>query len=317
VSMAFFVALMEIIGINIILSGDNAIVIALACRSLPARQRKAGIFFGAAAAVALRIVFTVFVAWVMAVPFLKIAGGLLLLWIGYKLMIEPETDEADIHAASHLFGVIRTIMIADAVMSLDNVLAVAAAAKGSHVLLILGLVISIPLVVYGATLMMALIQRFPFVVTLGAGLIGYVGGEVIVSDPSIEPWLQSHAPWSHFAFPLICAVLVVDCGRLLAPAHVAKPRGVMDLTAAPAAMAGLRLVGMAFGALVLGRAPLILSFFVGLFGYVGTESLLESSGDLGEIDFVRVVGPIAGTMIALAAAEVAGRIMRLHSRGKA
>src|SRR3954451_24479088 len=120
--MAFFVALMEIIGINVILSGDNAIVIALACRSLPARQRKAGIFLGAAAAVALRIVFTVFVTWVMVVPFLKIAGGLLLLWIGYKLMIEPETDEADIHAASHLFGVIRTIMIADAVMSLDNVL---------------------------------------------------------------------------------------------------------------------------------------------------------------------------------------------------
>jgi YjbE family integral membrane protein len=187
-TQAFWLGLAKIIGVNVVLSGDNAVVIALAARSLPARQQKQAIFWGAGAAVVLRIVLTIFAVALLALPWLKIVGSLLLFWIGIKLLV-PEEDEADIDASDHLLTAIRTILIADLVMSLDNVIAVAAAAGGSMTLLILGLAISIPLVVFGATLLVTLMERFPVIITIGAALIGMVAGEMLVTDPVAMGWM--------------------------------------------------------------------------------------------------------------------------------
>src|SRR5690242_5440850 len=186
-SQAFWLGLLKIIGVNIILSGDNAVVIALAARSLPARQQKQAVFWGAGAAVVLRILLTIFAAALLTLPWLKLIGSLLLFWIGVKLLI-PEDGEDDIQASDHLMTAIRTILVADLVMSLDNVIAVAAAAGGSYVLLILGLAISIPLVIFGATLLIKLMERFPVIITIGAGLIGWVAGEMSVADSALEGW---------------------------------------------------------------------------------------------------------------------------------
>jgi YjbE family integral membrane protein len=178
------VAILEVVWINIILSGDNAVVIALACRGLPAQQRRMGMVLGAAVAVLLRVVFTVLVVELLSVPFLRIAGSLLLLWVAVKLLTENEDDdETSIHASDKLFYAVRTVAVADMVMSLDNVLAIAAVAKGSTLLLVLGLLISVPLIVAGATLVMALLSRFPILVWAGAALLGWVAGEMLGSDP--------------------------------------------------------------------------------------------------------------------------------------
>ena len=184
----FWLGLLKIIGVNIILSGDNAVVIALAARSLPARQQKQAIVWGSGAAILMRVVLTIFAAALLSVPWLKIAGSLLLFWIGVKLLV-PEDDDADIKASDQLMAAIRTILVADLVMSLDNVIAVAAAAGGSYVLLVLGLAISIPLVIFGATLLLKLMERFPVIITIGGGLIGWVAGEMIVTDGAIAGWL--------------------------------------------------------------------------------------------------------------------------------
>jgi YjbE family integral membrane protein len=187
-TQAFWIGLAKIIGVNIILSGDNAVVIALAARSLPQKQQKKAIFWGAGAAIVLRILLTLFAVALLALPWLKLVGSLLLFWIGVKLLI-PEEGDADINASEHLLTAIKTILIADLVMSLDNVIAVAAAAGGSVVLLILGLAISIPLVIFGATMLIKLMERFPVIITIGAGLIGWVAGEMLVTDSALEGWL--------------------------------------------------------------------------------------------------------------------------------
>jgi YjbE family integral membrane protein len=189
-SQAFWIGLLKIIGVNIILSGDNAVVIALAARSLPATQQKQAIFWGAGAAIVLRILLTLFAVALLALPWLKLVGSLLLFWIGIKLLI-PEDDDPQIKAHEHLMSAIKTILIADLVMSLDNVIAVAAAAGGSVVLLVLGLAISIPLVVFGATMLIKLMERYPVIITIGAGLIGWVAGEMLVTDLALQPWLTS------------------------------------------------------------------------------------------------------------------------------
>ena len=189
VTQAFWIGLAKIIGVNIVLSGDNAVVIALAARSLPPRQRSQAILWGAGAAVVLRIILTVFAVALLALPWLKIIGSLLLFWIGIKLLV-PEEDGADINASEHLMTAIKTILIADLVMSLDNVIAVAAAAGGSMTLLILGLAISIPLVVFGATLLVTLMERYPVIITVGAALIGMVAGEMLVTDPIALEWMK-------------------------------------------------------------------------------------------------------------------------------
>jgi len=218
---ASLIALLQIIGINIVLSGDNAVVIALACRSLPPRQQRLGVFLGAGTAVIMRLAFSVCVTYLLDTPFLKMAGGVLLLWIGIKLLAEKETGAPDVAAPADLWRAVRTVAMADLVMSLDNVIAMAAAAKGNPVPLALGLAISVPLVVFGAQLMIALIRRIPMIVTLGAAMIGYVAGEVIVSDPAVLPRVAIDAPWLEYVLPLLGAALVLQIGWALKSRRVA------------------------------------------------------------------------------------------------
>jgi YjbE family integral membrane protein len=188
---AFWVALGKIMWINILLSGDNALVIAMACRGLPPRQRLWGMILGAGVAVFLRIIFTGIVATLMALPYLKLVGGVALLVIAAKLLVPEPEDEEGMESASHLWGAVQVVAIADIVMSLDNVIAVAAAANGSVPLLVLGLAISVPLIVAGAALIMALLTKLPILVWAGAGLLGWVAGEVMATDPMVVPLLRS------------------------------------------------------------------------------------------------------------------------------
>ncbi len=188
---AFWLAVGKIIWINVLLSGDNALVIALACRGLEPKQRMWGMILGAAAAVILRIIFTGIVATLMELPYLKLVGGLALIVIAAKLLVPEQEEEDGVKAASHLWAAVQIVVVADIVMSLDNVIAVAAAANGSVPLLILGLAISVPLIVAGAALIMALLTRLPVLVWLGAALLGWVAGEVIATDPAILPLLHS------------------------------------------------------------------------------------------------------------------------------
>ena len=174
---------LEIIWINIILSGDNAVVIAMACRGLPADKRRIGLILGAGVAIGLRIVFTVLAATLLDLPFLKIIGSLLLIWIAVKLVAEQEVGDDGVAASDRLWHAVRTVAVADMVMSLDNVLAIAAVAKGSTTLLVIGLAVSIPLIVAGASVIMALLDRLPVLVWAGAGLLGWISGEMLASDP--------------------------------------------------------------------------------------------------------------------------------------
>ncbi len=186
-SPEFWIGLAKIIGVNVVLSGDNAVVIALAARSLPVHQQKKAIFWGAGAAIVMRIVLTIFAVQLLTLPWLKLVGSLLLFWIGVKLLVEEEGG-GDIESSDNLMAAIKTILIADLVMSLDNVIAVAAAAGGSMTLLVLGLGISIPLVIFGATLLLNLMERFPIIITIGAALIGMVAGEMLVTDIALKDW---------------------------------------------------------------------------------------------------------------------------------
>ena len=211
----FWIGLLKIVWINIILSGDNAVVIALAARGLPAAQQKRAVMFGSGAAVVLRIALTVVAAKLMQLPFVEVIGGLLLLWIGVGLLKGEDEEEDSGHVARQgMMAAVRTILLADLVMSLDNVIAVAAAAGGDMLLLILGLAISIPLVIFGSTLMIKLMGRFPVIVTLGAALIGWVAGETITSDHVMEAMVQA-MPWLHYAAAAVGAVLVVTVGKWL------------------------------------------------------------------------------------------------------
>jgi YjbE family integral membrane protein len=187
---AFWVGLAKIIGVNIVLSGDNAVVIALAARSLPPKQQKQAIIWGSGAAILMRVVLTVFAVALLSFPWLKLIGAALLLWIGVKLLI-PEEGGENIDASDSLVAAIKTILIADLVMSVDNVIAVAAAAGGSLTLLILGLAISIPLVIFGATMLIKVMERWPVIITIGAALLGFVAGEMAITDPAIGGWVKA------------------------------------------------------------------------------------------------------------------------------
>lgn len=209
----FWIGLFKIVWINIILSGDNAVVIALAARGLPPQQQKKAVLFGSGAAVVLRIALTVVAAKLMQLPFVEVIGGLLLLWIGVGLLKgEDEEEDSGSVARQGMMAAVRTILLADLVMSLDNVIAVAAAAGGDMLLLILGLAISIPLVIFGSTLMIKLMERFPVIVTLGAALIGWVAGETITSDHMLEGFVRIN-PWAHYAAAACGAVLVIAMGK--------------------------------------------------------------------------------------------------------
>jgi YjbE family integral membrane protein len=220
----FWIGLLKIVWINIILSGDNAVVIALAARSLPPHQQRKAVFWGSGAAVVLRILLTVVAAKLLALPYLQIGGGLLLLWIGVQLLGDEDEGEGEAKEYGSMLAAVRTILIADLVMSLDNVIAVAAAAQGSLTLLVLGLAISIPLVIFGSTLMIKLMERFPIIVVLGAGLIGWVGGETIVGDSVLKDLLVAR-PWLHYAGAIAGAVLVVGIGKLLQARAQVKTAG--------------------------------------------------------------------------------------------
>jgi YjbE family integral membrane protein len=187
----FWLNLSKIVWINVLLSGDNALVVAMACRGLPPRQRLWGMVLGAGAAVMLRIIFTVIVATVMGLPYLKLVGGLALLVIAAKLLVPDNTDQESAGSASHLWAAVQIVVIADIVMSLDNVIAVAAAAAGSVPLLILGLASSIPLIIAGAALIMALLELLPILIWAGSALLGWIAGDVIATDPAVQPKLQS------------------------------------------------------------------------------------------------------------------------------
>ncbi len=213
-STDFWIGLIKIVWINIILSGDNAVVIALAARTLPPAQQKRAIFFGSGAAVVLRVILTVVAARLLQLSYLQIVGGLLLLWIGVQLLDGDDEASGEEKAYGSLLAAIQTILVADLVMSLDNVIAVAAAAHGSMVLLVLGLGISIPLVVFGATLMVKLMERFPAIVTLGAALIGWVAGETIVSDLVLRD-VVADRPALHYMAAAMGAAFVVLAGLLL------------------------------------------------------------------------------------------------------
>ncbi|MGB9493635.1 MAG: TerC family protein [Azonexus sp.] len=214
-SATFWIAVGQIILIDIVLSGDNAVVIALACRNLSPEQRKTGIFWGVAGAISLRVVLTVFAALVMNLPWLKAIGGLLLVWIAVKLMLPEDEEGHDIKSSANLWGAVKTIVVADFVMSLDNVIAVAGAAHGSLVLLLFGLAVSIPLIVWSSQLILLWMERWPAIVLLGAGLLGYVSGQMIFSDPGVIDLLPQMPDWSARAAGIVGALLVVAVGRWL------------------------------------------------------------------------------------------------------
>ncbi|MEC0239845.1 TerC family protein [Paenibacillus dokdonensis] len=206
--------LLKIIVINIVLSGDNAVVIALACKSLPPEQQKKAVFYGSFGAIVLRFVLTIAAIWLLRIPFVELAGGLLLLWIALKLM-QGEEQEENLEASPHLGRAIRTIIIADLVMSLDNVVAIAGAASGNYILIALGLAISIPLIIWGSKLLMALMNRFPVIILLGVALLGYTAGEMVLSDSQLNIWVDSLPPFMDILIPLLLAAAVVIAGNLL------------------------------------------------------------------------------------------------------
>ena len=216
VTPQFWVAVAEIILVNILLSGDNAVVIALACRNLSHRQRRYGIFWGVLGAIGLRILLTFFAMSLLVYPWLRLVGAALLLWIGVKLVAEDDSGEHKVKASDRLLTAVGTIIVADLVMSLDNVVAVAAAAKGNLPLLVFGLVISIPIVIVGSQIIMKLIERFPVLVLAGGGLLGYIAGEMAVEDPEVQPWiatnaigLASLAPPVFFGFVVIAGMWLI------------------------------------------------------------------------------------------------------------
>ena len=209
----FWFPLLKIIGVNIVLSGDNAVVIALAARSLPPEQQKKAIMWGSGAAIVMRIVLTLFAVQLLGLPYLKLIGCVLLFWIGVQLLL-PEDGDENIESSSNLMTAIKTILIADLVMSLDNVIAVAGAANNNMLLLVIGLAISIPLVIFGATMLLKLMERFPIIITIGAALLGWVAGEMAVTDPAIGAWVDANAHWLHYAGPAIGAALVLLIGKI-------------------------------------------------------------------------------------------------------
>jgi YjbE family integral membrane protein len=224
--------ILQIVWIDLLLSGDNAIVIALACRNLPQEQRKIGMLLGAGAAIGLRIIFALMITFLLGVPLLKVVGGFLLLWIGIKLAHGEEEAHEEVEASTQLWGAVRTVAIADAVMSLDNVLAISAASHGNVWLFIFGLLLSIPLIIFGAQLITSIIERFPIFIWLGAALLGFIAGEMIVGDTWVVGWLKDNMAewvkqnpknvtewipvnWLHYGAGAVGAAIVIAAGYVL------------------------------------------------------------------------------------------------------
>lgn len=215
----FWLAVGQIIMIDILLGGDNAVVIALACRNLPPKQRTQGIIYGTIGAIVLRVILIAFALALLTVPYLKLVGAVLLLWIGVKLLMPEGDDDHNISSSDKLWSAVKTVIIADLVMSVDNVLAIAGAAQGAGEahqlpLVIFGLLVSIPIIVWGSTFVLKLMERFPFVITLGAMLLGWIAGQMAYTDPAIKAYLPASAVWSYGA-AVAGALLVLAMGKLL------------------------------------------------------------------------------------------------------
>lgn len=235
-SPQFWIAVLQIIAIDILLGGDNAVVIALACRNLPEKQRKLGIFWGVFGAIALRVAITIFAVALLAIPYLKIVGALLLFWIGLKLVVpQEEHDEHNVDASASLMGAIKTIIVADFVMSLDNVIAVAAAAKDSMALIVFGLLVSIPIIVWCSQIILKLMERYPVIILFGGGLLGYIAGDMFVRDPVLKDWIDANLAWvrDYHVAGFVSAIVVMGVGKMLAAraARAEATRGVVDLAA--------------------------------------------------------------------------------------
>jgi YjbE family integral membrane protein len=217
----YTLSVLRIIGVDIVLAGDNAVVIALACRTLPPRQRMAGIVLGTFAAVAMRVVFTIAVISLLGVPLLALSGGLILFWIALKLLLAEEHTGEDVHSGATLWDAVKTIAIADAIMSLDNVLAIAGASGGDWTLIVIGLLISIPIVVGGSTLIMAIMHKLPILVWGGAALLGWIAAELIVGEQLLQEQVAEIAQslgvsvtsFVHWSAALGAALVV--CGALI------------------------------------------------------------------------------------------------------
>jgi YjbE family integral membrane protein len=226
----FWLAVGQIIMIDIVLGGDNAVVIALACRKLPPKQRTLGILWGTAGAIVLRVILIFFALTLLQVPYLKIVGALLLFWIGIKLLLpEHEEAHANIQASDKLWAAVKTVIVADFVMSLDNVIAIAGAAEGAGgdhkmPLVIFGLLVSIPIIIWGSQLVIKLMDRFPIIITLGGMLLGWIAGQMIITDPALKGWAEAQGDWLQYAAPAAGALFVLVVGKWLAArAQAARP----------------------------------------------------------------------------------------------
>ena len=214
-SPEIWTALFKIAVINVVLSGDNAVVIALACRSLPHKQQRQAFIVGTGGIVVLMTLLTAFAAMLMTLPYIQLIGSIMLVWIGIKLLM-PEDDDGNIKDSSNFWEAVRTIIIADMVMSLDNVLGMAGAARGHMGMLFIGLVITIPVILFGSAMIMKLMERFPVFITFGAGLLGWVAGEMAIADPSVKSFVATRAHFLEMAAPVIGALSVIAAGKLLA-----------------------------------------------------------------------------------------------------
>jgi YjbE family integral membrane protein len=231
-SPELWLAIAQIALIDILLGGDNAVVIALACRNLPEQQRRRGIFWGVFGAVGLRTVLTFFAVALLAMPYLKIAGGILLFWIGIKLIL-PENDDGghEVAASTSLWGAVKTIIVADLVMSLDNVIAVAAAAKDEMMLIVFGLLISIPIIVWCSQLVLKLMERFPVIITLGGALLGYIAGDMMARDFAVVDWIGMHAAWlnEYHAAGIFGAIFVIAVALAVGAVAKAKAQDAIEI----------------------------------------------------------------------------------------
>jgi len=208
-------ALFKIAVINVVLSGDNAVVIALACRSLEPKQQRNAFLVGAVGIIVLLTALTAGAALLMQLPYIQWIGGALLLWIGVKLLL-PESDADEVGSTAKFWTAVRTIIVADLVMSIDNVLGMAGAAHGHFAMLFLGLAITMPLILFGSAMLMRLMRRFPVVITIGAGLLGYVAGDMVVGDQVVRGWVETTAPSLDVVVPILGALIVIAIGKLLA-----------------------------------------------------------------------------------------------------
>lgn len=228
----FWVAVLQIVLIDILLSGDNAVVIALACRKLTGRQRRLGIVWGVGGAIGLRIILTFFAVTLLTVSYVKLAGGALLLWIGMRLVLPQHVDDGqEIKAAGSLMSAIRTIIVADFVMSLDNVIAVAAAARDSVFLLVFGLALSIPLMVWASQLILRLMDRYPTIILVGGALLGWIALSMAITDPVVLPTLEPYEKWLPWVAPLCGALMVIITGTWAAARRPAPSKEIIDLIA--------------------------------------------------------------------------------------